>query len=102
MRRPAPQRIAGALELWTRDRTPQTLLARAQAAWPSAAGAVIAAEATPVAERAGTLTVACRSAVWAAELELLGPDLVERLNAAIGAAGQGALTGLRVRVEGRG
>jgi predicted nucleic acid-binding Zn ribbon protein len=29
------------------------------------------------------VTVACRSAVWAQELELLGSDLSDRLNAAL-------------------
>jgi len=101
VRRPAPRRIGSALEAWTRDRAPQTVLARAQAAWPIAVGAAIAAETEPVAERAGTLTVACRSAVWAAELELLGPELIERLNAVLGASGMGALTALRVRFAGR-
>jgi predicted nucleic acid-binding Zn ribbon protein len=29
--------------------------------------------------------VACDAAVWAHELDLMGPELVERLNAALGA-----------------
>jgi predicted nucleic acid-binding Zn ribbon protein len=37
--------------------------------------ASVAAEAEPLSERAGTLTVTCRSAVWASELQLLAPDL---------------------------
>jgi len=50
-----------------------------------------------VAERAGTLTVACRSAVWAAELELLAPDLIGRLNAELPGPSDGPLKALRVR-----
>jgi predicted nucleic acid-binding Zn ribbon protein len=30
------------------------------------------------------LTVTCASAVWAQELDLMGPELVERINAALG------------------
>ena len=51
-----------------------------QLVWPDVAGSAIAAEATPVAERDGVLTVSCRSAVWAQELDLLAPDLIGRLN----------------------
>jgi predicted nucleic acid-binding Zn ribbon protein len=63
---------------------PATVLAEVQRVWPAVAGEAIAAEATPTAERAGTLTITCRSAVWAQELDLMGPDLVGRLNEALG------------------
>jgi len=56
-----------------------------QRAWPGVVGDTIAAEARPTAERGGVVTVSCRAAVWAQELDLMGPDLVARLNAAIGA-----------------
>jgi predicted nucleic acid-binding Zn ribbon protein len=59
---------------------PQTPLAAVQAAWPEAVGATIAAEAEPVSERDGIVRVSCRSAVWAEELDLLGPELLARLN----------------------
>jgi Dna[CI] antecedent, DciA len=39
--------------------------------------------------------VSCESAVWAQELELLGPDLLERLNASVTASGGGELSRLR-------
>jgi predicted nucleic acid-binding Zn ribbon protein len=64
---------------------PLTLLAEVQAVWEHAVGAAVAARATPTAERAGTLTVTCESAVWAQELDLMGPELVAGLNAALGA-----------------
>jgi predicted nucleic acid-binding Zn ribbon protein len=67
-----------------------TLLAAAQSAWPGAAGARVAAEAEPVAERGGVVTISCRSATWAQELDLLGPELLERLNEALSGAGRGA------------
>ena len=66
---------------------PAGLLARVQAAWPEVAGPVVAAEAEPVSERGGVVTVACSSAVWAQELELLAGDLAARLNDRIGSAG---------------
>jgi hypothetical protein len=45
---------------------------------------VVAAEAQPVSEREGVITVACSSAVWAQELALLAGDLREGLNTALG------------------
>jgi predicted nucleic acid-binding Zn ribbon protein len=54
-----------------------------QEAWTSVAG-LAAQEATPVSERAGTVTFACRSSVWAGELALMAGDLKDRLNTALG------------------
>jgi hypothetical protein len=60
-------------------------------------------EAEPVSERAGTVTVACRSAVWAQELSMLAPDLAERLNRALEAPPEvPAVRELRFVVRGRG
>jgi predicted nucleic acid-binding Zn ribbon protein len=99
MRRRGPRPIASALEGLVREAAPATLLARVQSAWTDAVGAAIAAEAQPVAEREGTLTVACRSATWASEIELLAPDLLEKLNRAIGGGAEGQLTRLRAQVR---
>ena len=96
MRRPGPRPVNLAMEGFKRDAAPLTVLARVQAAWPEVAGPAIAAEAEPVAERGGTLTVECRTSAWAQELSLLGPDVVRRLNAALDPAGEGPLRGLRV------
>ncbi len=79
MRRLAPRPLDAALQRVVRAARPATTLARVQAAWPSVAGAKLAAEAEPVAEREGVVTIACSSAVWAQELELLGPDLLAGL-----------------------
>ena len=79
----APRSLGAAVDAVRVRTAPQTLLAAVQLAWPEVAGEAIAGEATPVAERAGVVTVSCRSAVWAQELDLLGPDLLERLNAAL-------------------
>jgi predicted nucleic acid-binding Zn ribbon protein len=101
VRRLAPRRISAALDRLTPELEPATTLARVQARWPDAVGAAIAAEAEPISEREGVVTVVCKSAVWAHELELLGPDLVVRLNAALGApAGAGPVRRLRA-VAGR-
>jgi predicted nucleic acid-binding Zn ribbon protein len=89
VRRTGPRPLASALDAALRRAAPATLLARVQEAWPRAAGAVVAREAEPVAERGGAVTVACSSAVWAQELELLAPDLVERLNEQLGARAGG-------------
>ena len=95
MRRRAPRPLALALDGVVERSGPATLLARAQAAWREAAGPGLAPFAEPVSERDGVLTVACESGVWAHELELLGPDLLARVNAAVGESGEGVLTRLR-------
>jgi predicted nucleic acid-binding Zn ribbon protein len=84
VRRQAPRPLATALAEALPAARPAGLLAEVQSAWPAVAGAALAGAATPVSERSGTVTVACESAVWAQELELLGADLMERLNGALG------------------
>jgi predicted nucleic acid-binding Zn ribbon protein len=86
-----PRRIADALARVTDRAAPATTIARLQGCWESVAGPVIAAEAEPVSERAGVVTVACRSAVWANELDLLAPGLMEGLNEALGTPAVGSL-----------
>ncbi len=88
--RRSPRPLAAALRGARAHAEPLTLLAAAQSAWRPAAGARVAAEAEPVAERDGVVTIACRSATWAQELDLLGPELLERLNKALSEAGRGA------------
>ena len=83
--RRAPVPLAGPVSALASRLEPQTVLSSVQRVWPEVAGEVVAAEAAPVSERAGKVTIACRSAVWAHELTLLAPDLVERLNDALGA-----------------
>ncbi|HZC14933.1 MAG TPA: DUF721 domain-containing protein [Thermoleophilaceae bacterium] len=90
MRRLAPRPIALALEGVAKGAEPATVLARAQAAWAEVAGPALGACTEPVVERGGVLTVACESAIWAQELELLGPDLLARLNALLNPAGGSA------------
>ena len=97
MRRSSPRPVAAAVERLRAESEPATVLARVQACWPETVGHAVAAEADPVAERGGVLTVACGSAVWAQELQLLGPDILTRLNRAISGAGSTPLKELRVR-----
>jgi predicted nucleic acid-binding Zn ribbon protein len=65
------------------EREPATLLAAVQSAWRPAVGARIAAEARPVRERDGVVTVSCRAATWAQELDLLQGELLARVNPAL-------------------
>lgn len=94
MSRRAPRPLAAALAELVRTLEPASDLAAVQAAWAGAVGPAVAAHASPVAERGGVLTVACDEAVWAAELELMGPELVDRLEASLG---RRAITRLRCK-----
>jgi len=89
VRRRAPRALAAALGRVTAGLEPATTLARVQGCWADVAGEAVATVAKPVSEHDGVVSVACESAVWAHELDLLGPDLLEKLN--------GALPDLRVR-----
>jgi predicted nucleic acid-binding Zn ribbon protein len=84
VRRLAPRALSAALQGVVQDVAPATLLARVQGAWADVAGPGLADAAAPVSERDGTVTIACQSAVWAQELELLGPDLLTGLETALG------------------
>jgi predicted nucleic acid-binding Zn ribbon protein len=91
-RRRSPQPVAGAVEALAARLEPLTPLAAVQRAWPAAVGPAIAAEAEPVAERGGVVSVRCTSAAWAHELDLMGPELVRRLDDALDGV---AVTALR-------
>ena len=92
-----PRPISEALAQVIDRAAPATTLARVQRCWGAAAGPLIAAEAEPVSERGGVVTVACRSAVWANELELLSARLLKAVNEALG---DGAVRSLRFSVGG--
>jgi predicted nucleic acid-binding Zn ribbon protein len=83
MRRREPRPVRHAVATLAERLAPQTLLAEIQRAWPHAVGDVVAAQAEPTGERDGVLVVTCSSAVWTQELDLMAPDLIERLNAAL-------------------
>ena len=82
-RRRAPVPLAGAIEALARRLEPATPIARIQREWEGVVGPAIAAECSPVSERAGVVTVVCTSSVWAQELSFMAPDLVARINAAL-------------------
>ena len=81
-----PRALADAVRAVRGEVAPRTLLAAVQGAWRDAVGERVAAEAEPVAEREGVVTVECRAATWAYELDLLQVELLERLNGALAPA----------------
>jgi predicted nucleic acid-binding Zn ribbon protein len=84
MRRRAPRSLSFALARVTAGLEPATTLARVQGCWADAVGEGLARVSQPVSERDGVVTLACEDAMWANELELLGPDLLEKLHATLG------------------
>jgi predicted nucleic acid-binding Zn ribbon protein len=84
MRRSSPRQLGGAVAAIRAAAEPATPLAAVQRAWPAAVGERVAAEAEPVAERDGVITVACRAATWAQELDLLHDELLGRLREGLG------------------
>ena len=78
--RRSPRSLGSAMERMREELAPPTLLAEVQRVWPAAVGEAIAAEARPSSELAGVLTVSCSAAVWAQELDLMAPSILERLN----------------------
>jgi predicted nucleic acid-binding Zn ribbon protein len=95
-RRRAPRPAAGAFQAALQRVAPQTPLAAVQAAWANAVGEQLAARATPVSERGGTVTVECADAVWAQELDLMQEALLERLRRELG---EQAPEALRFRIK---
>lgn len=84
--RRSPRQMGAALNRLADDLAPETVLGDVQRAWPATVGPAIAGEAQPTAERGGVLTVSCSASVWAQELDLMAPQIIERLNGALGGA----------------
>ncbi|MGV1048346.1 MAG: DUF721 domain-containing protein [Solirubrobacterales bacterium] len=95
-RRRAPRQASAAIRAARDLAAPRTGLAAVQASWGAIVGAQLAAVATPVSERAGTLTVECADSVWAQELDLMQEQLLERLRAELG---ERAPKALRFRLD---
>jgi predicted nucleic acid-binding Zn ribbon protein len=91
MRRRDPRPAAGAIAALAERLAPLTLLAEVQRVWVQAVGDVVAAQAEPTGEHDGVVVVTCSSAVWAQELDLMAPELIERLNAHLGGDSVAAL-----------
>jgi predicted nucleic acid-binding Zn ribbon protein len=95
-RRRSPRQASAAIRA-ARDRAaPKTGLAAVQGAWDGVVGEQLAKVATPVSERAGTVTVECADSVWAAELDLMQEQLLQRLRDRLG---ESAPSALRFRVD---
>jgi predicted nucleic acid-binding Zn ribbon protein len=91
--RRSPRPLAAAIGQALERAEPATLLAAVQSVWADAVGEAIAREATPVTERSGVVTVACNSASWAQELDLLGAQIIEKIRSKLPAGS--SLEGLR-------
>jgi len=81
--RRSPRPAAFALDQIRDQLAPDTLLAEVQRSWPEAVGGSIAGEARPTSERAGVLTISCSASVWAQELDMMAPAILERLNGSL-------------------
>jgi predicted nucleic acid-binding Zn ribbon protein len=89
--RRAPRQAADAIRA-ARDRAaPRTGLAAVQSAWEAAVGEQLAAAATPVSERSGTVTIECSDSVWVQELDLMQDQVLERLREELGGQAPKAL-----------
>ena len=86
MGRRAPRRLAAAIGTARGRAAPVTPLGAVQLAWADAVGAQVAASAEPISERAGTVIVRCRAAVWAEELDLMQDRIIARLRELLGDA----------------
>jgi len=96
-RSPSPKRIGDLLGEFKAEVAPQTLLASVQMVWDEVVGERIAAVTEVVDERDGVVTVECSSAVWAQELEMMGPRIRSRLGERLG---EDAPESLRFRAAG--
>lgn len=81
--RRSPRSLQAALSALADDLAPATRLAEIQRVWPATVGPAIAAQAQPTAERGGVVTVTCAASVWAQELDLMAPQIIQRLNSAL-------------------
>ncbi len=82
--RRTPRPLGLALEPVRDGLAPESTLAEVLSCWREAVGASIADQAAPTSERAGVLTISCSASVWAQELDLMGPAIVERINQLLG------------------
>jgi predicted nucleic acid-binding Zn ribbon protein len=78
-RSPSPKPIGAALERVLQTIAPKTPLAEIQSVWPGAVGPQIAAVTEVTEEREGVVTIECENSIWAQELEMMGPQLLQKL-----------------------
>ena len=74
-----PKRIGEALDRALDPIAPKTPLAEIQRLWPAAVGPQIAAVTKVLEELDGTVTIECENTIWANELEMMSPQLLEKL-----------------------
>jgi predicted nucleic acid-binding Zn ribbon protein len=84
MGRQAPRPASLALRAALERSAPRTELAAVQSVWREAVGEAVAAQAEPVTEREGEITVRCKTATWAEELSLMEEQLLDRLRELLG------------------
>ncbi len=75
--------MAHALGALADELAPRTVLADVQRIWTATVGESIAEQAQPTAERGGVVTISCAASVWAQELDLMAPQIIDRLNAGL-------------------
>jgi predicted nucleic acid-binding Zn ribbon protein len=78
-----PFPLAQALESFTRDVQPASVLAEVQRRWADAVGETIAGWTTPVAEKSGIVVVECDDSVVAHELEMMKSEILKKLSQAL-------------------
>lgn len=79
-----PKPLGDVLKGFRAEVAPETPLAAVQSVWDEVVGTKIAAVTDVVEEREGLVTVACSSAVWTQELELMAPRISARLEERLG------------------
>ena len=81
-----PQLLSTAIPRMIEDRgwTVPAAVGGVMGRWPEIVGSHIAAHCTPEEFNGGVLTVRTDSAAWATELRMLAPQLLAKLNAALG------------------
>ncbi len=94
---PDPKPLGDLLGEFRLQVQPETPLAAVQGVWDEVVGERIAAVTDVAEEREGLVTVDCSSAVWAQELELMGPRIKARLQERLG---ESAPEKLRFRTSG--
>lgn len=92
--RRVPSKIGDVVGALADDVQPQSLLADVQRVWPEVAGPQFAKVAEPTAAARGVVTIACADALWAEELRMSEPALVDAFAARLGA---GVVHKLRVQ-----
>ncbi|MCD6726302.1 MAG: DUF721 domain-containing protein [Solirubrobacteraceae bacterium] len=85
MRRRGPRPAGASIRALAESLAPRSTLGAVQRVWAEAVGEACAAHATPTGEGRGVLSVTCSSAAWAQEIDLMGPEILDRLEAALGA-----------------